>query len=121
LEELTMKKTALALVGGAIGALALGLISTAPASAARAPEPGGGVVVDGTGPADWNKACQTQFNTPQYRAFPHPQGVKCGVTGFIESVYPNWDLACDSQYGLASYPVERGVRPEGTPLVICER
>jgi hypothetical protein len=120
LEELTMKKTVLALAGAAISALALGLTSTAPASAARAPEPGD-VIVDGTGPANWDKACQVQFKTPQFRSFPHPQGVKCGVTGFIESVYPNWDLACDNQYGQASHPVEHGVRPDGTPLVICER
>ncbi len=114
-----MKKKALALAGGAIGVLALGLAGTA--SASGPPPGGGGVVVDGTGPADWDKACQTQFSAPQYQSFAHPQGVKCGVDTYIESVYPNYDLACDSQYGQASYPVNRGTRSDGTPLVVCER
>jgi hypothetical protein len=104
-------------------AVTLRSVTTAPAATPTQ------TTLDGTGFVEWDKACNDQFaNQPgspqagaQYRSFAHPDGVKCGITEAIVYLYPNYDVACDRQFGPASYPEVRGLGQDGRPVVHCNR
>jgi hypothetical protein len=122
-----MKKTATASLVAAAGAAAIGLLGASSASAMQAPvgspavaQPSDAGLRD-TPPdppqpphpdsvvlqrLDFNAACAEQFGQG-YRVFrgaPPGGGIKCGITGPVPWLYPNFDRACDNQYGLDSYP-----------------
>jgi hypothetical protein len=86
-------------VAGAAAALVL-----TGAGSASAQSPGG---------IDFNRACRDQFQNSLASAFAQPDGVRCGLYSAQPTWFPDFNLACDMQYGLEWFPMDRAPQYPG--------
>jgi hypothetical protein len=117
-----MGKKKLGLVLGGLGVLAVGVAGAYPA-AAESPV---------SGQVDWNQACTKQFGPQCQDAEPGStvdrayllgdgkNGTVCGnATTYYWWLTPDWDLACDNQFGSPTSPVFVSQGWQQFPIVSC--